>query len=95
MYEKIFKNLETNINNLLSELQDINNNIYASEVKTLLKKVETIINFLSSKNNAWLSNNNFNPGNKFLELIDQLYELGYHNDIISELTEKVKMIFLE
>ena len=32
---------------------------------------------------------------RMLELIDQLYELGYHNDIISELTEKVKMIFLE
>lgn len=32
---------------------------------------------------------------RMLELIDQLYELGYHKDIIDELTEKVKMIFLE
>lgn len=32
---------------------------------------------------------------RLLELIDQLYELGYHESIIEELTEKVKMIFLE
>lgn len=32
---------------------------------------------------------------RLLELIDQLYELGYPKTIIDELTEKVKMIFLE
>lgn len=71
-YEKIFNNLEINIKNLLSELQDINNNIYAPDIKKLLKKVETIIKFISSENNSWFSNNNFNPGNKFLELMEQL-----------------------
>ena len=31
---------------------------------------------------------------RMLELIDQLYEMGYHIDIINELTKVVKMIFL-
>lgn len=32
---------------------------------------------------------------RLLELIDQLYELSYPKTIVDELTEKVKMIFLE
>ena len=31
---------------------------------------------------------------RMLELIDQLYEMGYHIEIINELTKVVKMIFL-